>query len=98
VSAEIYIDRVNVQRRMGEIVALVDELDTALGDIPGAADGGAASAMIGFIASAGAEAANEFGGAVRLIDAITTDVLTDVSLTEEEITDQLTDLESELEG
>jgi hypothetical protein len=97
-SETIYIDRVNIERRMGEVVTLVDELDSALGDMPPAADGGTASALIGFIASAGAEAANEYSGAVRLIDAITSDVLEDASLTEEQITEELTGIEAELDG
>jgi hypothetical protein len=97
-SETIYIDRVNMERRMGDVVTLVDELDSSLGGIPSAADGGTASALIGFIASAGAEAANEYGGAVRLIDAITTDVLADASLTEEQITEELTGIEAELDG
>lgn len=93
----ISIDRENMERRMGDVVDRVDTLDAALGDIPGPADGGPASALIGFIAAAGAEAANEFAGAVRLIDAITSDVLADTLAVDEEIAEDLSDVEAELE-
>ncbi|WP_159500000.1 hypothetical protein [Microbacterium sp. 18062] len=94
----IYMDRDNMQRRMGEVVDRVDQLDEALTDMPPAADAGAASALIGFIAAAGAEAANEYGGAVRLIGAITDDVMQDTFATEDQIADELSSLEAELEG
>jgi hypothetical protein len=97
-SETIYIDRVNIERRMGDVVTLADELDSALGALPPAADGGRATALIGLIAAAGTEAANEYSGAVRLIDAITSEVLADASLTEEQITEELTGIEAELDG
>jgi chromosome condensin MukBEF ATPase and DNA-binding subunit MukB len=96
-SDQIYFDRDNMERRMGDVVDRVDELDAALADIPSATDAGAVSALIGFIAAAGAEAANEYAGAVRLIGAITVDVAQDITATEEEVTDVISDLESELE-
>lgn len=94
----IYIDRDNMERRMGDVMGYVDGLDAALGDIPAPADGGPASALIGFIAAAGAEAANEVSGAVRLIGAITSDVLSDTMAADEEIAEELSDVEDELEG
>ncbi|MBZ4488189.1 hypothetical protein LQ938_11030 [Microbacterium sp. cx-55] len=97
-SDPIYIDRDNMERRMGDVVTYVDDLDAALADIPGPADAGAASAMIGFISSAGAEAANEYAGAVRLIAAITNEVLADSLAADAEIADDLSGLEAELEG
>lgn len=96
-SDPIYMDRHNMMSRMGEVVDRVDDLDAALAGIPSAADGGAAAVLIGFIASAGAEAANEYGGAVRLIGAVTDDVMKDMSATESQIVDELTDIEAELE-
>lgn len=97
-SDPIYLDSDNVTRRMGEVLDLVGELDGALTGMPSAADGGAATALIGFIAAAGAEAANEYAGAVRLIGAITDDVLQDASHTEADITDEISRMEQELEG
>jgi hypothetical protein len=97
VSDPIYMDRDNMERRMGDVVDRVDDLDAALTDVPPAVDGGSASALIGFIAAAGAEAANEYAGAVRLIGAITVDVMQNMSNTESEITDEISRLESELE-
>jgi len=96
-SDPIYMDRDNMERRMGDVVDRVDDLDAALTDMPAAVDGGAASALLGFIAAAGAEAANEYAGAVRLIGAITVDVMQNMSDTETEIADELSRLESELE-
>ncbi len=94
----IYIDRDNMERRMGDVMGYVDGLDAALSDMPAPADGGPASALIGFIAAAGAEAANEVAGAVRLIGAITSDVLSDTMAADEEIAEELSDVEDELEG
>ena len=96
-SDAFYVDRVNMERRMGDVVALVDGLDAALADMPGAADGGAATALISFIAEGGAEAANEYAGAVRLIGAITSDVMRNISTFEDEVTDDLSNLQAELE-
>lgn len=96
-SDAIYVDRDNMHRRMGEVVALVDGLDSALGNMPDPADAGSATALISFIASAGAEAANEYGGAVRLIGAITDAVLEDMSTYEGEVSEQLSDMQSGLE-
>lgn len=97
-SEPIYIDRENMVRRMGDVVDRVDELDAALTALPPEGDGGAASALIGFIAAAGAEAANEYAGAVRLIGAITEDVLQDAFATEAEIAEELAGIEAELES
>lgn len=96
-SDAIFMDRDNMVRRMNDVVDRVDELDAALGGMPEGADGGTATALIGFIAAAGAEAANEFGGAVRLIGAITDDVMTGAFASEAQVADELSALESELD-
>jgi formiminotetrahydrofolate cyclodeaminase len=96
-SDDIYIDRDNVRGRMTEVVQRVDALDDALRDRPPAADGGAASALIGLIAAAGVEAANEYSGAVRLLSAITDDVLDDAFASEQQRTRELARLEARLE-
>lgn len=95
-SDPIYIDRVNMERRMGDVVALVDDIDSSLAAMPAPADGGAASALLGFIAAAGSEAANEYSGAVRMIGGITTEVLSDQLAADAEIADELKDVEAEL--
>ena len=96
-SGDIYIDRDNMQDRVGEVVERVDALDSALGDRPPAADGGPASALIGLIAAAGADAANEYGGAVRLLGAISVDVVKDMFTAEEQRTKEIGRLEAQLE-
>lgn len=93
----IYIDRDNMQDRLAEVVERVDALDAALADRPPAADGGAASALIGLIAAAGVEAANEYAGGVRLLGAITVDVLSDAFAAEQQRTDELARLEERLD-
>lgn len=97
-SDPIYVDRDNIRRRMGDVSALAREIESALGHMPPAADGGAVSALIGFIAAAGSEAANEYAGAVQLIGAITDDVMRDNEATESEMTAELTQLEQELDN
>lgn len=96
-SDAIYVDRENMIRRMDSVVAEVDGLDDALGTIPPATDGGAASALIGFIAGAAAEAANEYSGAVRLIGAVTVSVLDDVQAAEEQMVSEISSLEESLD-
>ena len=95
-SDPIFVDRVNMTRRMGLVVDELDRVDEALASIPGAADGGAASALIGFIAGAAAEAANEYAGAVRLVAAVTDSVLDDVEATEQQTEDEISRLEEGL--
>ncbi|WP_150951558.1 hypothetical protein [Microbacterium testaceum] len=96
-SDPIYVDRDNMTRRMGLIVDELDGIDEALASVPAAADGGAASALIGFIAGAAAEAANEYSGAVRLVGAVTDSVLDDVQATEEQVLSEISHLEEGLE-
>jgi len=96
-SDAIYIDRDNMTRRMGLVVDEVDRLDAALASLPPASNGGAASALIGFIAGAAAEAANEYAGAVRLVGAVTESVLDDVQATEDHMQSDISRLEEGLE-
>ena len=95
--SEISIDRVNMTERMNTVVARVDDLDTTLGDRPSAPDGGIASALVGFIATAGVEATGIFADATRALAAITGDVMADFELTDAEIGEAIGDLTSELE-
>lgn len=93
----IYVDRDNMTRRVGLVVYEIERLDGALTSIPTAADGGAASALIGFIAGAAAEAANEYSGAVRLVGAVTDSVLDDIAATEEQVLSEISHLEEGLD-
>ncbi len=92
----IYVDRENMERRMGEAVARVDPLDRTLSQLPPSVDGGTASAHISFIVAAIAEAANEYGGAVRLLGAITSDVLSDFDAHDEATSDEIEALARQL--
>jgi hypothetical protein len=94
---EIVIDRVNMERILNLQTAASDSIDSALGGTPTAVDGGIASGMIAFIASAGAEASGLVADAHRALAAIALDVLDDASLTEAQMEDQLDDMTEGLE-
>lgn len=93
----ISVDRENMERRMGDAVARIDPLDRALSRLPPPADAGTASAHISFIAAAIAEAANEYGGAVRLLGAITSDVLSDFVANDHAMSVEIEALEKHLD-
>jgi hypothetical protein len=95
---DIYIERVNMTERLTEVLARVDDLDLALGARPSAPDGGIAAAMIGFIATAGGEAAGVMADVERLLAAVTVDVLDDLELTDAEVGEAMQDLTDELDG
>lgn len=93
---EIYLDRYNMERRLGEVLERVDALDSAVGKLPDAPDGGIATSFITFIASAGAEASGLAADTARALSAIAIDVIEDLSNTDAEIAAQLKQLEVEL--
>lgn len=93
----IYVDRENMERRMGDAVAQIDPLDQILSQLPPPGDAGTASAHISFIVAAIAEAANEYSGAVRLLGAITSDVLSDLEANDRAMSIELEKLEKQLD-
>jgi hypothetical protein len=97
VSDRIYVERDEIERLIRGVVAQVGDVDDALSDIPQPADGGPATALLGFIAATGVEAVVEYAKAVRLIGAITDDVMEDMSATDSLISDHLSDLHAELD-
>jgi hypothetical protein len=94
---DISIDRVSMDKRMKEQVSDAADIDAPLGRMPPAVDGGIASAMIGFLVSAGAEAAGLVTDSHRALAAIASDVLDDLSLTEDEAVAELKKLHDEIE-
>lgn len=94
---DIYVDREGLEIRLQEVVARIDESDASLADLPPTPDGGIASSLIALIASAGAEAAGVANDATRALAAITTDVLNDLTLTNEEMAEEIRDIEEELD-
>ncbi|MEV8264587.1 hypothetical protein [Microbacterium sp. NPDC077057] len=94
---DIYMDRDGMELRLKEVVARVDESDSALGEFPPAPDAGIATSIIALIASAGAEAAGVANDATRALSAITHDVLNDMTLSNEEMADEIRDIEEELD-
>ena len=92
----IYIDRDNIEKRIGELVKQVDEVDSALTVMPSVPDGGAASSMIALITASAAEAAGFFADSNRALGAITIDVMKDASLKEAEIEGIFTDLDKQM--
>jgi hypothetical protein len=93
----IAIDRYNMDRRLTDLVDCVDDVDTVLGRTPGVADGGIASAAIALVTSAAAESVGLAADATRALAAIADDVLDDLSLTEQQVTEALQDLERQVE-
>ncbi|WP_053353775.1 hypothetical protein [Leucobacter musarum] len=93
---EISIDRVNMERRLNEVIDRVDTADAAIGRLPDAPDGGIASTFIAFITSAGVEAAGLTADTARALSVIAIDVIDDMDNTDVEIADELRDLEAEL--
>jgi hypothetical protein len=96
--SEIAIDRTSMDRLMAVHVTDADAIDTVLGTLPDAVDGGIASAIIGFLVSATAEASGVVSDSYRALAAITVDVLDDMSLTDEQIGDEFESLQHEIDG
>ncbi|UTT52701.1 hypothetical protein [Microbacterium maritypicum] len=94
---DIYMDRDGMELRLKEVVASVDESDTKLGEFPSTPDAGIATSIIALMASAGAEAAGVANDATRALSAVTHDVLNDLTLSNEEIADEIRDIEEELD-
>jgi len=94
---KISVDRDNMARLMDTQVTDTDVIDTALGAMPGAVDGGVASAMIAFLASAAAESSGLVADSYRALAAITDDVLKDVTLSEEQVAADLDKVTEEIE-
>lgn len=94
--SEIFIDREGMVGQMAKMLPVLDDLDAAAADWPTAAEGGIASAMIGFIAAAAAEAAWAVADNQRALIAVATDVLKDMELTEAQIGQELWDLNEEI--
>ncbi|OAN39051.1 hypothetical protein [Microbacterium sp. H83] len=94
---DIYVDRDGMEIRLREVVARIDDSDAALADLPSAPDAGIATSIIALVASAGAEAAGVANDATRALSAITNDVLADMTLTNEEMAEEIRDIEEELD-
>ena len=94
---EISVAREAVAEELAGLLDVVDEVDRAIGDRPAAADGGIASALIGLIASAGADAAGTSADTPRALVAVALDVLDDFALTDEQVAEQLRDFTEEVE-
>lgn len=94
---DIYVDRDGMEIRLREVVARIDESDATLADLPPAPDAGIATSIIALVASAGAEAAGVANDATRALSAITNDVLNDMTLTNEEMAEEIRDIEEELD-
>lgn len=94
----ISVDGENMNRRMNEAVAQINPLDRVLSQLPPSVDAGTASAHVSFIVAAIAEAANEYGGAVRLLGAVTADVLSDLDAHDQAMSEEIKALERQLNG
>lgn len=96
-SDDIHLDRDNMMRRIGDLLARVDDLDKVLADRPAPVDGGVASAMIGFITVAGAQAAGTVADTHRALSAVVVDVLDDMTLTDAQVGDAFLEITDDLD-
>lgn len=94
---DIYVDRDGMEIRLTEVVTRVDDSDAVLAELPPAPDAGIATSIIALIASAGAEAAGVANDATRALSAITSDVLNDMTLTNEEMAEEIREIEDDLD-
>lgn len=95
---EIYVDRAGMELRLNTLVERVDAVDAALRKMPAMPDGGIASSMISFIAGAGAEAAGLGANTARLLGAVASDVVDDLTATDTRIAEELREMEKGLDA
>lgn len=95
--SDIYLDRDNVERRMNDLIGRTDEVESVLGSMPPAPDGGSFSEMLAFIVGVGAQAAGLAADTHRALAAISIDVMNDMSLTEAEAGEEFEKLDDRLE-
>lgn len=92
----INLDHDYVRHLISRQLEATDALDSAIGDLPPAPNGGLASSMIGFITSAVAESSGLAADATRGVMAIATDVVVDFGTSEDEAAEQFDDFAEEL--
>jgi hypothetical protein len=87
--SEISVDQYGMERLLRAQNDAIDEIKKALDAMPGAVDGGMASAMIGLLMTNAAEVASVVAGPHRALVAIAADVLDDLGTTEQQVQDDI---------
>lgn len=94
---DIIVDRVGMGILVDRLTEFIDEADTLRRGMPEAPDGGTATSLIAFIASAGAEAGGLAVDTTHLLSAVTLDAMDDMNATDEQVAAELRELEQEVE-
>jgi hypothetical protein len=94
--SDIYVDRDGMTRVLGTVTDQTDRVDDGVAAAPSSVDGGIASSLIGFLSSAGAEAALLASSSYRGVCIVASDVLGDLTATDEHMAEEIEDLHDEI--
>lgn len=94
---EISVSKEALNERFDDALGYVDALDTTLGNVPDAPDGGIASELIGFVMAAAVDGAGTTADGYRALVAVAQDVLEDFSSNEGRAVEELAALEDSVE-
>lgn len=94
---DIAVNPENMEAIFGRVLPEVDRIDTALGAIPTAPDGGIASELIGFTMAAAAEAGGLAADSYRALIAIARDVIADLSDNDSAAAEEFWTLQNQIE-
>ncbi len=87
-----------MEERFAHVLPRVDEIDSALGRIPDAPDGGLATELIGFVMAAAAEAGRIAADSYRALIAIAGDVMNDLAENDSAAAEELRALRDQVEA
>lgn len=91
---EISLDRDGAEHVLKKLEDTATAIDGPIQALPAMPDGGLASSLIALITRTGAEAAGVVAASYHSFHAVATDVLDDMSLTEQDIAKELSDFEA----
>lgn len=91
---EISLDRDGAELILKKLEETASAIDGPLQALPAMPDGGLASSLIALITRTGAEAAGVVASSYHAFHAVATDVLDDMSLTEQDIAEELREFEA----
>ena len=94
---EITVGLENLEISFRRVIPLVDDIDSALGTMPAAPDGGVASELIGFTMAAAAEAGGVTADSFRALIAVARDVLVSFADNDAEAAAELREIEKQIE-
>ncbi|NTW38484.1 MAG: hypothetical protein HGA44_01125 [Cellulomonadaceae bacterium] len=95
---DISVSREGMEEGFARVLPLIDDIDTALGAVPVAPDGGVATELIGFVMAASLEAAGVAADSYRALIAISRDVMDDFASNDSRAAEELRELKRHVEG